>query len=603
MITRSIGGILRGNCTAVQLFLACVLGGMAGFIPGFSEAPGIIVFLALLLLVLNANLGIATLTALMAKIISVPLIPITFKAGELLLDGPTQGLFRTMINAPVLALFGFEYYLTTGGLLMGLIVGCIIGIALVKFISTFRARMAHMEENSDKFKNVNSKWYIRFLVWLLLGKGKGKKTTYNDLLDQGLGHPIRWSGVVVALLLVASLVGVRYFFTGSLVKGYLKSGLEQANGATVDVGDFKLDLGTGNLSITNLAMADPNALDTDLLRAAQLTAKVSTSDLLRKRFQVDTVVINDASQGEKRASPGVYVGKPPEPAPAPPKPGDKSLDDYLKEAKVWKERLAQVKKWLDKISSHKEGEKTPDQTAKKPETLAERLKREINESGYAHVQASHLVEGAPRFLLKDLKVLKMRVPYFGKDETVDLVAENLSTDPNLIPDVPSITINTSKKTLDLLISLAGSTSKGGINAVNLKYANLSADSFAKNLLGGGNVLKGGTIDFETNGTWAPAGVNLPLNVTLNNTAVAGQKLKVLPIKFSVTGPLDSPSLGGIDPDAIMKAVASAALGGVTDKLTGELDKKVGGEAGKIIGGGAGDLLGGLTGKKPTTKQK
>ena len=262
-------------------------------------------------------------------------------------------------------------------------------------------------------------------------------------------------------------------------------------------------------------------------------------------------------------SPGCLV-PPPGPVPAPTKPGDKSLDDYLKQAKVWKDRLAQVRKWLDKISSHKDGDKTPDQTAKKPETLQERLKREINESGYTHVQASHLVEGAPRFLLKDLKVLKLRVPYFGKDETVDLVAQNLSTDPNLIPDVPSITINTSKKTLDLLISLAGSSAKGGVNVVNLKYANLSADAFAKNLLGGANVLKGGTIDFETNGTFDPAGVNLPLNVTLNNTAVAGRKLKVLPIKIGVTGPLDSPSLG-IDPDAIMKAVASAALGGVTDK--------------------------------------
>ncbi len=465
--------------------------------------------------------------------------------------------------------------------------------------------MAHLEENSDKFKNLNSRWYVRFLVWLLLGKGKGK-TTYNELLEKGRGNPIRWSGVVVAGLLVLSLVGARYFLSGPILKRYLKAGLERANGATVDVGDFKLDLGTGDMSVSNLAMADPNALDTDLLRAAQLTAKVSTTDLLRKRFQMDQVIVSDASQGEKRATKAKRVGPAPKPLPDPSKkPGDKTLDDYLKQAQVWKDRLAQARKWLDKLSSHKGTDKGTDQTpAQKPETLQERLEREIRESGYTHVQASHLVQGAPRFLLKELQIKKLRVPFFG-DETVDINAHDLSTDPNLLAAIPTVKINTSKQTLDLLVALAGSSATGGQNTINLTYANLSADAFAKNLIGGSNVLKGGTINFTTNGTWQPGSVNLPLQITLNNTAVAGQKVPKLDIPLGVTGPLDSPHLF-LDPDAIMKAVATAAIGGVTDKFHGELDKqtgKIGGNAGKILGGKTDDLLGGLTGQKPTTKPK
>jgi hypothetical protein len=40
-----------------------------------------------------------------------------------LLDGPTQGLFKALINAPVFALFGFDNYVATGALALGLVIG------------------------------------------------------------------------------------------------------------------------------------------------------------------------------------------------------------------------------------------------------------------------------------------------------------------------------------------------------------------------------------------------------------------------------------------------------------------------------------------------
>ena len=58
------------------------------------------------------------LVLLAAKILSLALMPVSFALGRVLLDGPTSGLFSAMINAPVLALFGFEYYAVTGGLVL-----------------------------------------------------------------------------------------------------------------------------------------------------------------------------------------------------------------------------------------------------------------------------------------------------------------------------------------------------------------------------------------------------------------------------------------------------------------------------------------------------
>jgi hypothetical protein len=43
MITRTVGRILRGKATPFQLFTACVLGAMLGFIPGFAQAPGLMI--------------------------------------------------------------------------------------------------------------------------------------------------------------------------------------------------------------------------------------------------------------------------------------------------------------------------------------------------------------------------------------------------------------------------------------------------------------------------------------------------------------------------------------------------------------------------------
>ncbi len=61
MITRKIGKVIRGNATPAQLMLACLLGSALGFMPGFAQAPGLILLLAVALIILNGNLAVAVL--------------------------------------------------------------------------------------------------------------------------------------------------------------------------------------------------------------------------------------------------------------------------------------------------------------------------------------------------------------------------------------------------------------------------------------------------------------------------------------------------------------------------------------------------------------
>ena len=108
MITRKISAVIRGKATPFQITAACLLGSMLGFVPTFATARGLMIALLLLLLILNANLLIATTAAAIAKSISLLIAPVTFAVGRFLLDGPTEGLFRSAVNAPIFALFGFE---------------------------------------------------------------------------------------------------------------------------------------------------------------------------------------------------------------------------------------------------------------------------------------------------------------------------------------------------------------------------------------------------------------------------------------------------------------------------------------------------------------
>ena len=105
MIIRKLGKIVRGKATPFQIFMACLLGTLIAFVPNYWRALGLSLSLLGLLVILNANLGLAALTGILSRLIFVAITPISFSVGRFLLEGPTEGLFRKMVNSPVLAFF------------------------------------------------------------------------------------------------------------------------------------------------------------------------------------------------------------------------------------------------------------------------------------------------------------------------------------------------------------------------------------------------------------------------------------------------------------------------------------------------------------------
>jgi len=595
LLTRKIGSILRGKATPLQVLLATTLGGLLGFVPGFflpgdlgggfTQAPGLILVLLCLVLVLNANLAVFGLTTLVAKLLSYVLLPVSYWLGKVLIDTMT-GLYRWLVNAPVTAWFGLDHYATAGGLVLGLGFGVLSGVLLNRSIRAIRARMANVEENSASYQKYAQKRWVKIASWLLLGKGKGKQS-WKDLAEsEKRGLPIRLTGVLLAGVAFASLWVFAMWFSTPILTQNLKTGLEAVNGATVDLESASLGFGGGVLRVKNLAIADSKQLDENLLAAGELVATVDTGALLRRRLVIDELRSTDASAGTKRSTPGrLVVGeqKPPEP----PASGQKTIEDYLKDYELWKQRFEQARDWIEKIVGD-------DEPAPPTEPLPEVIEQERQQQeslGLAKVVATHLREPGPRVLIRKIAIEGITFTRDGVTEKIDLRGANLSTSPKLVAATPSLGIAAQSEAYRF--ELTGRSSERRAAGFAFAVKQLPVDSvFGKLRIAGNAPVRGGTMDLAASGTFSkPKGqvmtMDLPLQVAMKGTtfAIPGAKetlVENLSLPIGLRGSLTRPSVS-LDDQALRDALLAAGKQ--------ELANFVQSQAGKLLGGLPIDLQG------------
>ena len=579
IFTRKIGAILRGKATSFQLMAGCVLGATIGFLPGFSAAPGLTVLLVLLLVLLNANLFLATIVGAVAKLLSWALLPLSFALGRFFLDGPTEPLFRSIVNTPVLALLGVENYTATGGLGLGLLFGITVGWLVARGVKSFRLRMAKAGESSDKLKALQQKAWARWGVFLLAGGGL-KSPDYAALATKRIGNPIRPLGAALVVFSVVLIVVGARFFASDIVTNALREGLETANGATVELASAELDLGAGKLVVTGLAMADPNQLGTNLFAADRIEADVSSSDLLRKRLTIDRIVVSGARLSEARRVPGKQVESAPQARIGIPLPDAETIEGYLANAQVWRERLAQVQSWLDRISS---ADPTEESTTEAPdgESWSDRLERLAQERGYAALIAEPLITDAPMLLVRQLEADKVRATWLP-DETLTIRGHNLSTQPWLSDAVAAIEVSSSKDTAGF------SVKAGAMTQLAAHYRGIPAAQITEALKQ--PLLNGGTVDLAFNGSYSTmdGSIDLPLNITLHNTTVqvAGRAVPLdnFTLPVGLTGSLSSPRVK-VDSDQLGRIAKQAGTQLLKDKASEAIGDKAGGLLKGLLGGG------------------
>ncbi len=593
-LSRKIGSVLRGKATPFQVMLATLFGGLLGFVPGFFlpgdlgggflQAPGLILLLLCCVLVLNANLGVFGLVTLVAKLLSLVLLPVAYTIGTWLVDGPLQGMFERLVNGKVTAWFGFEYPATVGGLVLGLVFGVGSGFVLNRSIKALRTHMAGLEAGSERYQKYSSKRSVRFLTWLFLGKGKGKLTWQELATQKKLGMPVRITGLLAAVVLVGSLWVIQTWFSTPVLTRVVQANLQSMNGATVDLKAARIGFGDGEAKLEGLAIADSKDLGKDLFAADLVTAQIDTGELLRKRFVIKNLISDTARSGSARATPGVVLPgaqKPPEP-PAPPA-GQKTIEDWVAEFEVWKGRLQQAQEWIDAIAGGDDvpAEPTPEQKQEE---------RKVQEAaGYAKVIATHLLAKSPRFVIENIAIKGIGYSIDGKADKLDLLANNLSDAPSLVDGNLTFDLKAQSGAMALGLLRPGRAQKGG-TMPNLGFSfamnDLPVDSiFGKLKIGGAPPVRGGTMNLAMNGGFTrgqgvPLSLDAPLQVTMKQTtfALAGSKetkVDSLLLPVGLRGPLTRPSVS-LDDKMLQDALLKAGQA--------ELANFVQGQAGKLLGG-------------------
>ena len=599
VFTRKIGKLIRGNTTPFQLYAATLLGAFIGFTPGFDHAPGLILFWAFLLLILNANLFLAGFIGLLSKLIYLLALPIAFSIGRVLLEGPTQGLFKTLHNGPVTAYFGLDYYVVVGGQFIALILGVGFGYICSRGLKNYRHKMSDRQSANEEATRTKNAW-VKGFEWIFIGKKSDK--SYEELLTRRIGNPVRIPGVILVVILVLGLVVLSRFFSDALIAQMARDGLAIVNGATVDLEEAHLDLKEGRLEFVNVAFADPNNLTTDIMRSQRIVADFSTADILRKRFSIDNLVVDSASSGLARENAGKLVGPRSKPTKLPDleMPDFKDLDSVLENADVWKERLSQLKRWMERVSSI-----TKPEILQTPKQWDEELSSRIRSMGHANVKTTMLTQDSPLLLLKNVEALGVETSHLP-NTLIDIEASNISTHPHLVENSPSISFNSKDGILkaDLALGLAAGKNE---NVLNFEYKGISTSSLAKSIqVDGAPILEGGLIDLRINGDLNAINSDLIARASFKDVflMISGSNVSLngMDMPLAIRGPIDSPRIK-VDANFLKNALKSAGKKRLLDEASKELGIDLGDDTStEGLKKAAGDLLGGFL-KKKTEKNE
>lgn len=594
-LIRKTAKILRGSVGTTQTILAVTL----GMIAGFAFGPNLTcIGAALLLLFLNANLGLFLVSLGVGKGIAALAAPVTFRIGTFLLSiPPVESIVRTLVNAPVTALLGLEKYTILGGLPVAIALGIVLGLVTAKIIGNFQRTLAALDEKSEKWKKLNQNIVVRTFKWILFGK-KPKKPEKPRLIRRG--------GVIAVVVGAVLFAVVGRFAMPPLMKAGVKYGMERFNRAEVNVEEVDVSLTKGTVRVRGLQMADAKNLDRNLVEFQEMNGKLSLSELLRKRVVLDEAVVTKARLDAKRKQRAYALPAPEEEVEeeVPPAPGN-PLEKYLEKARDIKERLKQIKYYLERLQDLRERRERKSQ---------EDLEKKAEKFGYSQLTADYLIEKQPRFLARLLAVREI-APLTDGMQPLSAEVRNISSDPALQKDPTTIDVEEANTGRKANIGLNYHTGKP--HDLDLRLPNLSLAGLGKQMGRNAPVqFQQGTASLECKGTFSDRVMALPLKVVMKGMkAQAGEggeenamgmspdllaqalaAAEEISTTVLLSGRFSSPNVK-IDASQLASSLKSALTKAGKDQLSRMLQDKAGGLLGGHEGAGkeVGDRLKGLLG--------
>ena len=506
-LIRKLGKLIRGGAGPKQIFLGCLLGVLVGMTPGLNLT---LVLAIALLVILNANGGLAALGIVLGKALQLLLAPVTFQVGYTIIHNiGLEGLFRTFAQTPVLALMDLHVYSLAGGIPIALIVGLVYGAACNKLITGIRAGILKATDKSETFAKIGKNWFVRLIVRLVFGKQKGTLAELAEKKDPFF----RKSGVIFAVVLLVIAAAAELLMADWAFKKAVVAGLESAVGAEVNIADADLSILGGEVRLAGIQVTDPDKPTHNMIYIDKLYGDLGTSDLLTKQVVINKVEVSVAQTDVPRESPGKVYQRPAEPIPEEGKPQD-AVSKYVK----LRDDLGKYRGYAEKIADYLKKQKAEREQQEQQQTQGrnQRLVDEARNRGYLALSAQEILTKRPTWTIAQLIVDQITVAKDGK--TYKLEAQQLSSNPALNDAPMKIAVSgpdnfAGNVTFDF--SQAGAGHRIRLNAPGVPIGDAIGLSDNAPVS-----VAGGTADIKIDGTFTADSLNIP--VTLNVTGLQAQ---------------------------------------------------------------------------------
>lgn len=581
MFANSLRQFFRGGLGPRHVVTSVLLGWGLGLIPSYAASPGLLLLLMMLVAGLRVNLGLLAVSALASKATLLLTLPVASTLGRLVLQGPLGPLFETLSGMPGFAWFGLERYDLVGALVLAPPIAGSLAFLLNGGIQRFR-RFALARAQGEAAQALADGWLGRISLPLLLGPGAREdlRRAFQEAppLLRGKGLALALAALVAAAPLVLRTQSVE-------VTALVQPILERVHGATVDLERATLRPAAGALTLTGLALADPDALQQNLFEAAEARVSLSLLGLLAKRIEVTEVALEAPRVGYERLVPGVRTA----PLVTPPKvaaPSGQALGEIFVEGRRWQARLAELQGWLERWARSAAPAPAPEDPGYEAWLAAQ-----LEAAGYGEAVHSPIAMAYWGLDLQAAELEDIRLAAF-EDRPVTLSLKALGDLPLREGRAPSLVLQSEAFDLRLELSLralAGAephTVRGQLRGLPLDTALAQLQPALR------SKVSGGTVDLVLTGTFDHrAGASLALEAIAELREVVltvGQRavpVETLRIPARLQGTLTQPRLV-VDREALetqLKALAGDAIKAeAQDTLERAMRKKLGGKLKGLI---------------------
>jgi len=579
-LIRKLLVVLRGGVSPVLIFLSVLLGFWFGLVPGWS---GFHLLVFILVVILNVHVGLFLMAAGVARGAALAGAVVLYQFGRLV-HLYLEPVLRLLSSVPLIGLTDFRRYAVAGAFLLGPVLGAVLGLLLARAVISFRKMLLRLEEGSEAFRKWYSNPWVRLLDRVLIGK----RTKDVKSLFTTKTKIIRKAGVVLALLIVGVAAVVGTIVKDQMLKDRLTAAMTKANGAQVDLEQLKISLLGGALSAEGLEVTDPEDPKTNQLSVARVAADASVLNLLRGKLVLDELVISEVAFNRPRSKPGKVL-EPQGPAEAAVfDPCEfnlqttdlAKLDRYLQNAKLWKQRLEKLRRYLPEP---------------KPAPGADRDQRPEQYLQYLQARSPRLP--APRVVAKKVVIDEVQLPtkLFGNSR---IVVTNFSDAPHLLgaPVVVQITSKQTQAALTLTVDYNQPDQGPRIHGTFEGFDLATLQSALSDKVG--LVFRSGVARGSFDGRLKAEQIDLTIDVHLQDPSAQGRgegllklgaettsqifdALSQLQTRLRIVGPVREPRIL-FDTEALGEQFKQALLQAGKSKLTEQIGNQLQQQLGKVL---------------------